>query len=85
MKKLSTVHLILSLLFVRLKPYVCRLESEHYDNLKIICLITIPNKTSLKSTVERLWWGDFCDGQKLHLADLESGYRIGFVSYFGAE
>lgn len=34
---------------------------------------------------ERLFRGDFCNGAKLHRADLESGasHRIGFGPHFG--
>ena len=108
MNKLCTAHLILSLLFLILKPYVCsnnnyynnnnnnkknnnlflirrKLTSE-YDQMrlyvdwtsepydKIICVIPIPcTKSSLKSTVERLWRRDFFAGAKLSHADLVSG------------
>ena len=74
MNKLCTAHLILSLLFLILKlnPMYVDWTGEYYD--KIICLIPIPcSKSSLKSTVGRLWRRDFFAGAKLSHADLESG------------
>ena len=99
MNNLCITHLILSLLFLILKPYACSNNNnnnnlflirhkltyeydqmrlyvdwtgEHYD--KIICVIPIPwTKSSLKSTVERLWRRDFFAGAKLSHADLVSG------------
>ena len=73
MNKLCTLLSYIRPAFPHFKILVCRLESEHYDNLKIILPIPVPTNTSLRTTVERLWRRDFCDGAQLRHADLKKG------------
>ena len=73
---------MLSLLFVVLKPYVCRLENDHYDNLHACMPITDPTETYLQSTIERLRRRKLCDGATAPISKVER--HIGIVPYFGA-
>ena len=72
MNKLCTAHLILSLLFLILKPYVCRLDR------RVLWQNYLSNTDTLQQIVSEInGWAigrrDFFAGAKLSHADLESG------------
>ena len=72
MNKLCSTHLILSLLFLILKPYVCNNNNNNNNNN----LFLIRGKLTCEYDQMRLyvdWTGEHYAGAKLSHADLVSG------------